>query len=156
MRISGPEALGILRGIFVCKGSITSRRMAFGRIIDPETEEVIDEVLAVYMKGPTTYTGEDGPEINCHRSVVALRNTLALVLRRGARMAEPGEFTKRAFLNGRMDLSQAEAVIDVIKAKADAGYEAALSQMEGDLSRKVREVRAPVVAIIVDVTVTIG
>ena len=155
VRISGPEALGILRGIFVCKGSITSRRMAFGRIIDPETEEVIDEVLAVYMKGPTTYTGEDVAEINCHGSVVALRKTLALVLRRGARMAEPGEFTKRAFLNGRMDLSQAEAVIDVIKAKADAGYEAALSQMEGDLSRKVREIRAQVVDILVDITVNI-
>ena len=155
VRISGPEALGILRGIFVCKGSITSRRMAFGRIIDPETEEVIDEVLAVYMKGPTTYTGEDVAEINCHGSVVALRKTLALVLRRGARMAEPGEFTKRAFLNGRMDLSQAEAVIDVIKAKADAGYEAALSQMEGDLSRKVREIRAHVVDILVDITVNI-
>lgn len=155
VRISGPEALGILRGIFVCKGSITSRRMAFGRIIDPETKEVIDEVLAVYMKGPTTYTGEDVAEINCHGSVVALRKTLALVLRRGARMAEPGEFTKRAFLNGRMDLSQAEAVIDVIKAKADAGYEAALSQMEGDLSRKVREIRAQVVDILVDITVNI-
>ena len=77
-------------------------------------------MLAVYMKGPATYTGEDVAEINCHGSTVSLRKTLALVLREGARMAEPGEFTKRAFLNGRMDLSQAEAVIDLIKAKADA------------------------------------
>ena len=155
VRISGPEALGILRRVFVCKGSITSRRMAFGRIVDPETGDVIDEVLAVYMKGPTTYTGEDVAEINCHGSVVALRKTLALVLRQGACMAQPGEFTKRAFLNGRMDLSQAEAVIDVIKAKADAGYEAALSQMEGDLSRRVREIRAEVLDILVDITVNI-
>ena len=155
IRISGPESLDILRRVFVCKGNIASRRMAFGKITDPETGTVIDEVLAVYMKGPTTYTGEDVAEINCHGSVVALRKTLALVLRQGARMAEPGEFTKRAFLNGRMDLSQAEAVIDVIKAKADAGYEAALSQMEGDLSRRVREIRAKILDILVDLTVNI-
>ena len=155
IRISGPEALGILRRVFVCKGNIASRRMAFGKIVDPDTDAVIDEVLAVYMKAPTTYTGEDVAEINCHGSVVALRKTLALVLRQGARMAEPGEFTKRAFLNGRMDLSQSEAVIDVIKAKADAGYEAALSQMEGDLSRRVREIRAKVLDILVDLTVNI-
>ena len=155
IRISGPESLEILRRVFVCKGNIASRRMAFGKITDPETGAVIDEVLAVYMKGPTTYTGEDVVEINCHGSVVALRKTLALVLRQGARMAEPGEFTKRAFLNGRMDLSQAEAVIDVIKAKADAGYEAALSQMEGDLSRRVREIRAKILDILVDLTVNI-
>jgi len=155
IRISGPEALGILRRVFVCKGNIASRRMAFGRIVDPDTAEVIDEVLAVYMKGPTTYTGEDVAEINCHGSVVSLRKALALVLRQGARMAEPGEFTKRAFLNGRMDLSQAEAVIDVIKAKADASYEAALSQMEGALSRRVREIRARILDVLVDLTVNI-
>ena len=155
IRISGPESLGILRQVFVCKGSIASRRMTFGKIVDPDTGDVIDEVLAVFMKGPTTYTGEDVAEINCHGSIVALRKTLALVLRQGARMAEPGEFTKRAFLNGRMDLSQAEAVIDVIKAKADAGYEAALSQMEGTLSRRVREIRAKVLDILVDLTVNI-
>ena len=155
IRISGPESLGILRRVFVCKGSLASRRMAFGRITDPETGAVIDEVLAVYMKGPRTYTGEDVAEIHCHGSIVSLRKTLALVLRQGARMAEPGEFTKRAFLNGRMDLSQAEAVIDVIKAKADAGYEAAVSQMEGDLSRRVREIRAKVLDILVDLTVNI-
>ncbi|MCR5034456.1 MAG: tRNA uridine-5-carboxymethylaminomethyl(34) synthesis GTPase MnmE [Clostridia bacterium] len=155
IRISGPEALGILRRVFVCKSNIASRRMAFGRIVDPDTAEVIDEVLAVYMKGPTTYTGEDVAEINCHGSVVSLRKALALVLRQGARMAEPGEFTKRAFLNGRMDLSQAEAVIDVIKAKADASYEAALSQMEGALSRRVREIRARILDVLVDLTVNI-
>ncbi|MBQ6479278.1 MAG: tRNA uridine-5-carboxymethylaminomethyl(34) synthesis GTPase MnmE, partial [Erysipelotrichaceae bacterium] len=89
IRISGPESLGILRKVFMCKGSIASRRMAFGKIADPDTGDVIDEVLAVYMKGPTTYTGEDVAEINCHGSIVALRKTLTLVLRQGARMAEP-------------------------------------------------------------------
>ena len=155
IRISGPESFGILRTVFACKGEIESRRMNFGLIVDPDTGEVVDEVLAVYMKGPSTYTGEDVAEIDCHGSVVSLRKTLALVLRLGARMAEPGEFTKRAFLNGRMDLSQAEAVIDVIRAKADASYEAALSQMEGALSRRVREIRAKVLDILVDLTVNI-
>ena len=155
IRISGPESLSILRRIFDCKGNIKSRRMTYGKIIDPEDDSIIDEVLAVYMKEPSTYTGEDVVEINCHGSMVSLRKTLALVLREGARMAEPGEFTKRAFLNGRLDLSQAEAVIDVIKAKADASYEAALSQMEGSLSRKVREIRAAVLDILVDTTVNI-
>lgn len=155
IRISGPESLSILRRIFDCKGSIISRRMTYGKIIDPEDDSIIDEVLAVYMKEPSTYTGEDVVEINCHGSMVSLRKTLGLVLREGARMAEPGEFTKRAFLNGRLDLSQAEAVIDVIKAKADASYEAALSQMEGSLSRKVREIRAAVLDILVETTVNI-
>ena len=112
-------------------------------------------VLAVYMKGPATYTGEDVAEINCHGSTVSLRKTLAMVLREGARMAEPGEFTKRAFLNGRMDLSQAEAVIDLIKAKADASYDAALSQMEGELSKRVQGIRAKLLDILVDLTVNI-
>lgn len=154
IRISGPDAKEILRRVFSRK-SIKDRRMTFGRIIDPSNSEVIDEVLAVYMKGPATYTGEDVAEINCHGSTVSLRKTLALVLREGARMAEPGEFTKRAFLNGRMDLSQAEAVIDLIKAKADASYDAALSQMEGALSKKVEEIRAKVLDILVDLTVNI-
>lgn len=154
IRISGPDAKEILRRVFSRK-SIKDRRMTFGRIIDPSNSEVIDEVLAVYMKGPATYTGEDVAEINCHGSTVSLRKTLALVLREGARMAEPGEFTKRAFLNGRMDLSQAEAVIDLIKAKADASYDAALSQMEGALSKKVGEIRAKVLDILVDLTVNI-
>lgn len=154
IRISGPDAKEILRRVFSRK-SIKNRHMTFGRIIDPANSEVIDEVLAVYMKGPATYTGEDVAEINCHGSTVSLRKTLALVLREGARMAEPGEFTKRAFLNGRMDLSQAEAVIDLIKAKADASYDAALSQMEGALSKKVGEIRAKVLDILVDLTVNI-
>ena len=155
IRISGPESLDILRRVFACKGSIISRRMTYGRITDSKSGDIIDEVLAVYMKGPSTYTGEDVAEINCHGSIVSLRKTLALVLREGARMAEPGEFTKRAFLNGRMDLSQAEAVIDVIRAKADASYDAALSQMEGDLSRKVSEIRKKILDTLVDITVNI-
>jgi tRNA modification GTPase len=157
IRISGEKSLDILREIFSFNGTdeIVNRRMTYGKIIDKETDQVIDEVLAVYMKGPKTYTAEDVVEINCHGSIVSLRKTLALVLRKGARLAEPGEFTKRAFLNGRLDLSQAEAVIDVIKAKTDKSFDVALSQLEGGLSSRVSEIRQKLLDLLVDITVNI-
>lgn len=129
--------------------------MTYGKIIDKEKNQIIDEVLAVYMKGPKTYTAEDVVEINCHGSMVSLRKTLALVLRKGARLAEPGEFTKRAFLNGRLDLSQAEAVIDMIRAKTDKSFDVAVSQLEGRLSLKVEEIRQKLLDLLVDITVNI-
>lgn len=158
IRISGEEALPILQGIFEFHGdtdTFTSRRMTYGKIIDKEKNQIIDEVLAVYMKGPKTYTVEDVVEINCHGSMVSLRKTLALVLRKGARLAEPGEFTKRAFLNGRLDLSQAEAVIDMIRAKTDKSFDVAVSQLEGRLSLKVEEIRQKLLDLLVDITVNI-
>jgi len=158
IRISGEEALPILQGIFEFHGdtdTFTSRRMTYGKIIDKEKNQIIDEVLAVYMKGPKTYTAEDVVEINCHGSMVSLRKTLALVLRKGARLAEPGEFTKRAFLNGRLDLSQAEAVIDMIRAKTDKSFDVAVSQLEGRLSLKVEEIRQKLLDLLVDITVNI-
>ena len=158
IRISGEEALPILQEIFEFHGdtdTFTSRRMTYGKIIDKEKNQIIDEVLAVYMKGPKTYTAEDVVEINCHGSMVSLRKTLALVLRKGARLAEPGEFTKRAFLNGRLDLSQAEAVIDMIRAKTDKSFDVAVSQLEGRLSLKVEEIRQKLLVLLVDITVNI-
>ena len=158
IRISGEEALPILQEIFEFHGdadTLTSRRMTYGKIIDKEKNQIIDEVLAVYMKGPKTYTAEDVVEINCHGSMVSLRKTLALVLRKGARLAEPGEFTKRAFLNGRLDLSQAEAVIDMIRAKTDKSFDVAVSQLEGRLSLKVEEIRQKLLDLLVDITVNI-
>lgn len=158
IRISGEEALPILQEIFEFHGdtdTFTSRRMTYGKIIDKEKDQIIDEVLAVYMKGPKTYTAEDVVEINCHGSMVSLRKTLALVLRKGARLAEPGEFTKRAFLNGRLDLSQAEAVIDMIRAKTDKSFDVAVSQLEGRLSLKVEEIRQKLLDLLVDITVNI-
>ena len=158
IRISGEEALPILQEIFEFHGdtdTFTSRRMTYGKIIDKEKNQIIDEVLAVYMKGPKTYTAEDVVEINCHGSMVSLRKTLALVLRKGARLAEPGEFTKRAFLNGRLDLSQAEAVIDMIRAKTDKSFDVAVSQLEGRLSLKVEEIRQNLLDLLVDITVNI-
>ncbi len=158
IRISGEKALSILEDVFEFAGEtsqIVNRRMTYGRIVDRENEQIIDEVLAVYMKGPKTYTAEDVVEINCHGSMVSLRKTLALVLRKGARLAEPGEFTKRAFLNGRLDLSQAEAVIDIIKAKTDRSFDVAMSQLEGALSLRVTEIRQKLLDLLVDITVNI-
>jgi tRNA modification GTPase len=107
------------------------------------------------MKAPFTYTAEDVVEIYCHGSIVALRKTLALALRSGARLAEKGEFTKRAFLSGRLDLSQAEAVIDIVRAKTDKTFEVALSQIEGALSQQVKEIRQALMDLLVDITVNL-
>lgn len=134
---------------------IINRRLTYGRIIDPDGGSLVDEVLAVWMKAPHTYTMEDVVEINCHGSIVSLRNVLALCLKNGARLAEPGEFTKRAFLNGRIDLSQAEAVIDVVRAKTDKSFHVALDQMEGRLSREIAEVRTDLMDLLVLVTVNL-
>lgn len=158
IRISGEKSLDILKDIFEFSGErdeFVNRRMTYGKIIDRHNNHIIDEVLAVYMKGPKTYTAEDVVEINCHGSIVSLKNTLALVLRKGARLAEPGEFTKRAFLNGRLDLSQAEAVIDVVKAKTDSSFDVAISQLEGSLSLKISDIRQRLLDLLVDITVNI-
>ena len=157
IRISGEESKSVLDKIFIPANpsSLQNRKMSYGNIVDPLSNKVIDEVLCVYMKGPKTYTVEDVVEINCHGGMVPLRKTLELVLANGARMAEPGEFTKRAFLNGRLDLSQAEAVIDVIKAKTDKTFDVALNQLEGIFSERIREIRNKLVDILVNLTVNI-
>ncbi len=135
--------------------TLTPRMMHYGFIYDNWTGDLIDEVMAVWFKAPYSYTAEDVVEIQCHGSIVSLRKILALVLKNGARMAEPGEFTKRAFLNGRLDLSQAEAVIDLIKAKSDRTFDVALDQLEGKFSSKIKEIRALLVDVLVDITVNI-
>ena len=160
IRLSGEESKPILDKIFVPKDyqykeSIVNRRLYYGHIVDPNSGQEVDEVLAVYMKAPSTYTTEDVVEIYCHGSIVALRKTLELALRNGARLAERGEFTKRAFLNGRLDLSQAEAVIDIVKAKTDKSFDVALSQMEGALSERVRGIRQVMMDLLVDITVNL-
>ena len=157
VRISGERALEILNKVFcsVKKSPVENRKLTYGFVEDNFTGEKIDEVMAVYMKSPHSYTAEDVVEIQCHGSIVSLRKILALVLKNGARLAEPGEFTKRAFLNGRLDLSQAEAVIDLIKAKSDKTFDVALSQLEGSFSKKIKEIRADLVDILVNITVNI-
>ena len=141
VRISGDEALEILNKVFVpVSKNITNRVLSYGHVKDPLTGKVVDEVMAVFMKGPHSYTAEDVVEIQCHGSSVSLRKILDLVLKNGARLAERGEFTKRAFLNGRLDLTQAEAVIDLIKAKTDKTFDVALNQLEGAFSAKIRDI----------------
>ena len=160
IRLSGDEAGRILSEVFVPAGKAGtdetgSRKLMYGRVKDPDTGNVIDEVLAVFMKGPHTYTGEDVAEIDCHGGIVPLRRTLELVYSRGARPAERGEFTKRAFLNGRIDLSQAEAVIDLVKAKADRSFDVAMDQLQGKLSDDIRKIRAKLMDLLVELTVNI-
>lgn len=149
VRLSGPQALPILRRIFrpgargrkrVC-ARLASHRLYYGHIVDPESGEVCDEVLVSYMRGPRTYTRQDVVEINCHGGIVPLRCVLALALRQGARLAQPGEFTLRAFLNGRIDLAQAEAVLDTVQAKTEAALRVAMRQLNGKLSAQVGGVR---------------
>lgn len=160
VRLSGPMSIDILDQIFVpSRGKsikdFPSRRLTHGYIVDPYTKNRIDEVLVVYMKGPYTYTAEDVAEIDCHGGIVPVRKILEIVLRMGARIAEPGEFTKRAFLNGRIDLAQAEAVMDVISAKTEKGFDIALGQLEGILSREVKRIRNDILEMIAHITVNI-
>ncbi len=122
-------------------GCFQSHRLYLGHIIDPENRRVVDEVLLCVMKAPRSYTKEDVVEINAHGGQIAVNAILELVLRQGGRIAEPGEFTKRAFLNGRIDLTQAEAVIDVINARTDKSLQAAAAQIKGQLKRSVEQIR---------------
>ncbi len=148
VRLSGPDAPAILKKIFrnpsgKIRSKFESHRLYYGQVIDAQTKEneLLDEVMAVYLAAPKTYTREEMVEINCHGGMVALERVLNLTLKQGARQAEPGEFTLRAFLNGRIDLAQAEAVVDVIRSKTGPGLEQALGQLAGNLSRRISGVR---------------
>jgi tRNA modification GTPase len=150
VRLTGPEAVPILRSLWQGGGpDFEPRRLHYGHIVDPATAAIVDEVLAVHMPAPRTFTRQDVVEINGHGGIVALRRILALCLRRGARLAEPGEFTARAFLNGRLDLAQAEAVLDVVQAKTEKSLQAAVGQLAGGLSEQVQAVRDRLVAALV-------
>lgn len=153
IRVSGDNSKEIISKIFAPE--LKPNVMTYGHIRDNFKGNVVDEVMVCYFKGPKSYTAEDVVEIQCHGSLVSLRKILELVISNGARLAEPGEFTKRAFLNGRLDLSQAEAVIDLIKAKTDRTFETAMDQLEGSFSRKIKAIRAELVDVLVDLTVNI-
>ncbi|GAB5046127.1 tRNA uridine-5-carboxymethylaminomethyl(34) synthesis GTPase MnmE [Thermodesulfovibrio sp. TK110] len=146
IRISGKEAIPIANKIFqsskgVKLSDVKTHTIHYGFIIDPKTGQKIDEVLVTVMRAPNTYTREDVVEINCHAGYVTLKKILDLVVSLGARVAEPGEFTKRAFLRGRIDLSQAESVIDIIRAKTEQAQKIALEHLSGKLSEKINELR---------------
>ena len=149
VRISGDEAMEVISRIYRSKNGnkdikkVKSHTIHYGFIYDEE--EVVDEVLVMIMKGPHTYTGEDTVEIDCHGGVYAMKRVLETVLKNGAEIAEPGEFTKRAFLNGRLDLSQAEAVMDVIQAKNSMALKSSVEQLKGSVLRAVKEIRSKLI-----------
>jgi tRNA modification GTPase len=144
VRVSGPEAESVARALFRPRSprkQFLSHRLYLGQIIDPSSREIIDEVLLTLMRGPHTYTREDVVEIQCHSGWGVLRRILELTLTQGARPARPGEFTLRAFLSGRLDLSQAEAVLEVIQARTEAGLRVAAAHLQGGLGRSVENIR---------------
>jgi len=160
VRLSGKNAVDIADKIFKAKNDISlklneSRKLHYGHIIDPNNDKIIDEVLVVYMKSPHTYTTEDVVEINCHGGIISVRRILEIVLENGARIADKGEFTKRAFMNGRIDLTQAEAVMDLISAKTDSSFDVSLNQLEGALSSEVRILRESVLKMLAQIEATI-
>jgi len=151
VRASGPDAERIGLALFrprTAAHPFQTRRLTHGEIVCPATGRVLDEVLAVFMRAPHSYTGEDTLEIHCHGGPLILDEVLLAVLRAGARPAEPGEFTRRAFLNGRLDLAQAEAVQEMITARSPRGLDLALGNLRGDLSRRIGELRASILDIL--------
>jgi tRNA modification GTPase len=160
VRLSGEKAIQISDKLFRGVGGkrlvdVHSHTIHYGHLVDPKTELVAEEVMVSVMKGPKTFTKEDVVEINCHGGLVSVNRVLQLALNNGARLAEPGEFTKRAFLNGRIDLSQAEAVMDLIRAKTDRAMNVALGQMEGRLSRLIQKLRQEILETLAHVEVNI-
>lgn len=158
MRLSGPQAIEI--GDILYKGKkklseVETHTINYGHIIDPETNETVEEVMVSVLRAPKTFTREDIIEINCHGGILTINRILELTMTYGARMAEPGEYTKRAFLNGRIDLSQAEAVMDFIRSKTDRASKVAMNQIEGRLSDLIKKQRQSILEILAQVEVNI-
>lgn len=160
VRMSGEKCFDILEKIFVQKNpqkieNIKGYTIKYGKIIDTSNNKVIDEVLVSYFKCPKSYTAENMCEINSHGGIIVLRKILEMCLINGAKLAEPGEFTKRAFLNGRIDLTQAEAIIDIINAKSSREAQESANQIEGFLSKKIHEIRKKIIDLMVDIEANI-
>jgi len=160
VRISGPEAIEIAAQAFRSVtgnslGDLPDRRMNYGYIYNPHNAQRIDEVLVTAMKAPNTYTREDVAEVYCHGGNVPVKKILELMVELGARIAQPGEFTKRAFLNGRMDLTQAEAVMDIIHSKSEMGLKTAVSQLEGGLSKRLDAIKDKLLSIMARIEASI-
>ncbi|BBD12688.1 TPA: tRNA uridine-5-carboxymethylaminomethyl(34) synthesis GTPase MnmE [Staphylococcus aureus] len=158
VRLSGPQAVEIADKLYKGKhllNDVPSHTINYGHIIDPESKEVIEEVMVSVLRAPKTFTREDIIEINCHGGILTINRVLELTMTYGARMAEPGEFTKRAFLNGRIDLSQAEAVMDFIRSKTDRASKVAMNQIEGCLSDLIKKQRQSILEILAQVEVNI-
>ena len=158
VRLSGGGAIRIADRIFMSPdkrkpSKFRTHTIRYGHVI--EKKRIVDEALLTVMRAPKTYTKEDIVEINCHGGMAPLKKTLELAVKNGARVAEPGEFTKRAFLNGRLDLAQAEAVLDTIRARTDAGLRVSISQLEGELSKEINSVRGKIVDVCADIEAAI-
>ncbi|WP_157173181.1 tRNA uridine-5-carboxymethylaminomethyl(34) synthesis GTPase MnmE [Staphylococcus epidermidis] len=158
VRLSGPQAIEI--GDILYKGKkklseVETHTINYGHIIDPETNDTVEEVMVSVLRAPKTFTREDIIEINCHGGILTINRILELTMTYGARMAEPGEYTKRAFLNGRIDLSQAEAVMDFIRSKTDRASKVAMNQIEGRLSDLIKKQRQSILEILAQVEVNI-
>ncbi len=160
IRISGDKCFEVLNKIFIPKHqenieNIKGYTMKYGKIIDPKTKRNVDEVIVSYFKNPKSYTAEDMCEINSHGGIVVVRKILELCLENGAILAEPGEFTKRAFINGRIDLAQAEAIIDIINAKTAREAQESANQLEGFLSHRINEIKEKIMNLMVDIEANI-
>lgn len=160
VRMSGEGCFKILDKIFKAKNpekieNIKGYSIKYGNIIDPETNKNVDEVLVSYFKNPKSYTTEDMCEINSHGGIIVVRKILELCLKNGARLAEAGEFTKLAFLNGRIDLSQVESIIDIINAKTEKELKASMNQLEGNLSKKLKKIKEKILDLLVDIEASI-
>ena len=158
IRLSGRQSFGIIDKIFIPKNKskeIKGYTIKYGNIINPDNNEIIDEVLVSYFVAPKSYTTENMCEINSHGGAVVEKRILELCLQNGAELAEPGEFTKRAFLNGRIDLSQAEGIIDLINSKTEMEAKESINQLEGSLSKKIKEIEKKMLDITVNIEVTI-
>lgn len=157
VRVSGAEAIEKVNRIF--KGQdlskVPSHTIQYGHIVDTSTNQTIEEVMVSIMRAPRTFTREDVVEVNCHGGIVSVNRVLQLILAQGVQLAEPGEFTKRAFLNGRIDLSQAEAVMDLIRAKTDRAMNVAMNQIEGRLSKLIQKLRKQLIETVAHVEVNI-
>ena len=160
VRMSGDNCFDILNKIFKAKKeenieNIKGYTIKYGKIINPRDKEIVDEVLVSYFKEPNSYTAENVCEINSHGGIIVGRKILELCVENGARLAEPGEFTKRAFLNGRIDLSQVEAVIDIINAKTEKESKASINQLEGNLSKEIKKVKENILNVLTDIEASI-
>jgi tRNA modification GTPase len=158
IRVSGDEAIPLVDRVFRGKTKLSeaaTHTVHYGAIKDPASGQKLEEVLVTVMRAPRSFTMEDVVEVSCHGGIVSVKKVLDLLLEQGIRLAEPGEFTKRAFLNGRIDLTQAEAVIDLIRAKSDRAFQVAMKQVDGALSKKIKQIRHQLVELMAHIEVNI-
>ncbi|HEX7056503.1 MAG TPA: tRNA uridine-5-carboxymethylaminomethyl(34) synthesis GTPase MnmE [Bacilli bacterium] len=158
IRVSGPDSVAIVDRVFATKNGLANaptHTVHYGFVKNPETGEKIEEALVTVMRAPRSFTKEDVVEVSCHGGYIAVKKVLELLLEMGIRLAEPGEFTKRAFINGRIDLSQAEAVIDLIRAKSDRAFALAMKQAQGKLSEQIRGIRQTLLELMAHIEVNI-